>query len=262
MSNTLTELKPIKEKLLFKWDVVECLQNMLVKTGLQVAEKDAIIHNLKQWESDVEDDVKTLEKDSTTTLSHWQEAFLSTKIREADVILEFDKLKRSLASIKYDLEEKKLETMHESNKEDEDFFHIRFNLRDRFHEKIKLEEEESIARTVELQNEIDYLKMQIKKLEDIREDINKSVSFNEKVKVHLHEVRTSISIRSQKTNQIIDRVIEKYKKLEKKMNSDLLQIQHNIDCKNVKISQLVEEIKNLQLRVCIYIILNNLLRKD
>lgn len=50
----------------------------------------------------------------------------------------------------------------ELNREDEDPFHIHFNLRDKYHEQIKSQEDESIAKTVELQNEIDYLKMQVR----------------------------------------------------------------------------------------------------
>lgn len=106
----MTELAPIKEKLSFKWDVVECLQQKLVETRLQNAEKEALIIELKRCECDLKNEIELLKSSKTETLpvSNLQEQFLATRIREADVVLEFDKLKRSLAIIKHELEEKKM----------------------------------------------------------------------------------------------------------------------------------------------------------
>lgn len=110
MFNSMTELAPIKEKLSFKWDVVECLQQKLVETRLQNAEKEALIIELKRCECDLKNEIELLKSSKTETLpvSNLQEQFLATRIREADVVLEFDKLKRSLAIIKHELEEKKM----------------------------------------------------------------------------------------------------------------------------------------------------------
>lgn len=110
MFDSITELKPMKEKLSFKWDVVECLQQKLVETRLQNAEKEAIIAELKQCEHDLKNEVELLKIDKNETLpvSKLQEEFLAARIRDADVILEFDKLKRSLAVVKHALEEKKM----------------------------------------------------------------------------------------------------------------------------------------------------------
>ncbi|XP_018567803.1 uveal autoantigen with coiled-coil domains and ankyrin repeats-like [Anoplophora glabripennis] len=250
MFDSVTELKPIKEKLSFKWDVVECLQQKLVETRLQNAEKEAIIIELRLCEHDLKNEVELLKEDEKETLpiNKLQEQFLAARLRDADVVLEFDKLKRSLAAIKHELEEKRTETELEMKRENQDPFHIHFNLRDKYHEQIKFEENESIARTVEFQDEIDYLKMQIKKLEHIKQDIIARVHFNEEVKVHLHEVKTSIFVRLQKTSVELEKIIEKNRKLEEKMTSDLSDIQHNIDDKDTLISQLAQDIKELQLR--------------
>lgn len=100
----------MKEKLSFKWDVVECLQEKLVETRLQNAEKEAVISELRQCEHDLKKEVDLLKIDKRDTLpvSKLQEEFLAARIRDADVILGFDKLKRSLAVIKHDLHEKKV----------------------------------------------------------------------------------------------------------------------------------------------------------
>lgn len=79
--------------------------------------------------------------------------------------------------------------------------------------------------------------------------------FNEEVKVHLHEVKSSIFLRLQKTNKELENFIDRNRKLEVKIASNLLEIQHNIDHKDIAISQLAQDIKNLQLYVSIYLLL-------
>ncbi|KAJ8919938.1 hypothetical protein NQ315_006467 [Exocentrus adspersus] len=248
--SSATELGPIREKWSFKWDVVECLQEKLIETRLQTAEKEEILTELKRIENDLKKEMELLKNTVKDALpvSRLQEQFLSARLREADVILEFDKLKRTLAIIKRELEQKKLETELELSKEKEEPFHIQFNLRDRYHEQIKSQEDASIARTVELQNEIDHLKMQIKKLEEIKVDIAGRVYFNEEVKVHLYEVKTSIYLRLQKTNRQLGEVIERNKKLEEKIVKNLSEVQSRIDDKDVTIAQLAKSIEDLQLR--------------
>lgn len=79
--------------------------------------------------------------------------------------------------------------------------------------------------------------------------------FNEEVKVHLHEVKSSIFLRLQKTNKELENFIDRNRKLEVKIASNLLEIQHNIDHKDIAISQLAQDIKNLQLYVSIYLLI-------
>lgn len=106
--DSLAELKPITEKLSFKWDVVDCLEKMLVGTRLDTAEQDALIEELQRREMELQFEVNAMKDLKPTSVSMWQEEFLDARIKEADVILEFDKIKRSLALIKHDIEEKKM----------------------------------------------------------------------------------------------------------------------------------------------------------
>lgn len=87
----------------------------------------------------------------------------------------------------------------------------------------------------------------------MKQDIIGRVHFNEEVKVHIHEVKTSIFVRLQKTSKELQNIIEENRRLEEKIASDVLEIQHSIDDKDDVISHLARNINELQLYVSIYL---------
>lgn len=95
-----TELQPIKEKLTFKWNVVDCLEKLLVSTRLQTAEQEEIINELKKHEEELSKDVTAMKVNKPSSVSTWQEEFLDARLKEADVNLEFEKIRRDLALLK------------------------------------------------------------------------------------------------------------------------------------------------------------------
>ncbi|XP_030757694.1 uncharacterized protein LOC115883470 [Sitophilus oryzae] len=111
----IKELKPIKEQLDFKSNVTECLHELLVKTKLRIAESDDLLQELHDHYTALEYDVEKSKDIYYKGINQWQDEFLAARLREADVNLEFDKLKRDIATIKYDLEERRLVRVFQKN---------------------------------------------------------------------------------------------------------------------------------------------------
>lgn len=183
-----TELNPIKEKLSFKWNVVDCLEKLLVSTRLQTAEQEEIINELKRQEVELTKDVTLMKAFQPSSVSTWQEEFLDARLKEAEVNLEFVKIRRDLKLLKKEVDEAIEVTIffledlvsllsrlqQESKIGDEDgsgdFFSIRLNIKDKHHEKLKSEQDESTNKTNKLQAEADRLKLQVgkRKYEDVQ----------------------------------------------------------------------------------------------
>lgn len=102
--NSQTELKPISEKLSFKWNVVDCLEKLLVSTRLQSAEQEEIVNELKKQEKELLRDVTAMKHVKPSSVSTWQAEYLDARLKEVDVNYEFQKLKRQLALLKTDVE--------------------------------------------------------------------------------------------------------------------------------------------------------------
>lgn len=100
-----TELKPISEKLSFKWNVVDCLEKLLVSTRLQTAEQEEIISELRRQEEELRKDVTVMKAIKPSSISTWQEEFLDARLKEADVNLEFEKIRRDLTLLKKEVNE-------------------------------------------------------------------------------------------------------------------------------------------------------------
>ncbi|XP_050302260.1 ecotropic viral integration site 5 ortholog-like isoform X2 [Anthonomus grandis grandis] len=245
----IDELKPIKEQLNFKKSVTECLHDLLIKTKLRIAESDEVLQELHEYFTQLDYDIEKTREVHKRGLGHWQDEFLAARLREADIILEFDKLKREVAILKSELQEKKVirdaKDLHKrrgKNAPSKDLS----GKNDKFIEAILQEEEAVIANTVELQNEVDFLRHQLKKLEDQKQDCTNKIRSNEDVKMNLNQIRRSIWLREFQTRQKIDNLKEKYHKLSKKKSEELEKIKRNIEEKDLAIKEMEQKINYMQ----------------
>lgn len=245
----IKELKPIKEQLDFKSNVTECLHELLVKTKLRIAESDDLLQELHDHYTALEYDVEKSKDIYYKGINQWQDEFLAARLREADVNLEFDKLKRDIATIKYDLEERRLIREATEQMQGKTSKTNRDSLRkkDKTHEMIIDEDERLTGIILDSLNEIDHLKHQLKKLEDQKDDCEKKIKSNEEIKQQLREVRRSIWLREFENNQKIENLREKYQKLSDQMTKELSKIQENIEEKDLAIGRIEEKIKNLEI---------------
>lgn len=122
-NDPLTELKPIREKLTFKWDVVDCLEKLLVSTRLHTAEQEELIAELKKQKNELEKDVTLMKEIKPSSVSTWQEQFLDARLKEASVNLEFAKIKRDLNFLKKNVETSLEVSLNEYSRFVVSFFH-------------------------------------------------------------------------------------------------------------------------------------------
>ncbi|XP_060519392.1 uncharacterized protein LOC132697774 isoform X2 [Cylas formicarius] len=248
ISNLIDELRPIKERLTFKKNVAECLHDMLVKTKLRLAESEQTLQELHEQLTDLEYDVEKTRALHHKRVGQWQAEFLEARIREADVILEFDKLKRDVATVKHELEEKRL--IREAKQSTVGTTtSVKINSKGKKYERIIEQRERSIANTVELQNEIDHLRILARKLADQKEDCERRMRSNEETKLQLHEVRRSKWQREYETNQSVEMLREKYARLAEKMATESERVRASIEEKDLAIGEIEEKLRQLQTRV-------------
>ncbi|CAH1993340.1 unnamed protein product [Acanthoscelides obtectus] len=230
------DLKPIHENLDFKSNVVDCLEKKLTETRLKIAEQEELIEVLEDYKGCLEKDVATLNKaQPVTSISKWQDELLVAKLKESDTNLEFGKIRRTLNSLKAEIlensESKRFSTHHGDSK---------------YIKELKMQQNESISNSIELENEADRLKIQIQRLQDMQDDITKKLYSNEERKVNLHEIRASIYSRTIKREAEINKVAEKCKELEEKVTGEVNFIQNAIDNKLDELKMLEEKIRSLR----------------
>ncbi|KAL1502297.1 hypothetical protein ABEB36_007463 [Hypothenemus hampei] len=250
ISSFIEKMKPIKEKLNFKDSVSECLHDLLVKTKLRIAESDEILQELHDFLSHLEYNVEKTREVQKQGFRQWHDEFLAARIREADVILEFDKLKREIAIIKNEFEEVKLiddaQKIARDQSNNTPAKETWSKDQEKYRELLIHEQEILLAKILEFQNEIDMLRQEERKLECLIQDYKKKMKSNEEIKVHLSEVRRSIWLREFETTRKIVNLKEEYTKLTNKMNNELRCVQESIEEKDLVVARIEEEIKKLQ----------------
>lgn len=86
----------------------------------------------------------------------------------------------------------------------------------------------------------------ITELRKIKEDINKQLNFNDDIKLHLYEVRSSIFQRLHKTYLELEKQMEKNQKLEDKMINEIKLYQKNTEDKDEQVKNKIRRIESLQ----------------
>nr|CAI5838272.1 unnamed protein product [Callosobruchus analis] len=231
--------KPTLEDLDFKSNVVDCLEKKLTETRLKIAEQEELIGVLEDYKKCLEKDIAALDKtEPITSVSKWQDELLMAKLKEADANLEFGKVRRTLSNLNAEIEENRENQCFTTHHGDTKYI-----------EELKMQQNESVSNLIELENEIDRLKIQIQSLEDLKEDITKKLYSNEERKVQLYEIRASIYSRTLKRQEQIDKASEKCKQLQEQATKEISCIQKTIEEKLDEIRRLEEKIKSLQSHV-------------
>ncbi|VEN43294.1 unnamed protein product [Callosobruchus maculatus] len=227
---------PTLEDLDFKSNVVDCLEKKLTETRLKIAEQEELKGVLENYKRCLEKDIAALDKvEPITSVSKWQDELLMAKLKEADANLEFSKIRRTLSLLKAEITENSEGQYFSTHHGDSKYI-----------EELKIQQNDSVSNLIELENEVDRLKIQIQRLEDLKEDITKKLYSNEERKVQLYEIRASIYNRTLKRQEQIDKIVDKCKQLEEEASKEISCIQKTIDEKLEELKRLEEKIRSLQ----------------
>lgn len=89
-----------QEQLQQREEMIECLQEELVKVRLREAENDALIRDLRSRIHELEEDKKTLrEITPDNSVAHLQEELIAVKLREAEANLSLKDLRQRVSEL-------------------------------------------------------------------------------------------------------------------------------------------------------------------
>lgn len=89
-----------QEQLQQREEMIECLQEELVKVRLSEAENDALIRDLRARIHELEEDKKTLrETTPDNSVAHLQEELIAVKLREAEANLSLKDLRQRVSEL-------------------------------------------------------------------------------------------------------------------------------------------------------------------
>lgn len=98
--SSLEEISHKQELLGQKEELIECLQQELVKVRLREAENDALIRDLRARIQELEEDKKTLrETTPDNSVAHLQEELIAVKLREAEANLSLKDLRQRVGEL-------------------------------------------------------------------------------------------------------------------------------------------------------------------
>ncbi|CAH1188633.1 unnamed protein product [Phyllotreta striolata] len=98
--SSIEEITLKQEQLQQREEMIECLQEELVKVRLREAENDALIRDLRSRIHELEEDKKTLrETTPDNSVAHLQEELIAVKLREAEANLSLKDLRQRVAEL-------------------------------------------------------------------------------------------------------------------------------------------------------------------
>lgn len=96
----MEEMSLKQEQLQQREEMIECLQEELVKVRLREAENDALIRDLRSRIHELEEDKKTLrEITPDNSVAHLQEELIAVKLREAEANLSLKDLRQRVSEL-------------------------------------------------------------------------------------------------------------------------------------------------------------------
>lgn len=96
----MEEMSLKQEQLQQREEMIECLQEELVKVRLREAENDALIRDLRARIHELEEDKKTLrETTPDNSVAHLQEELIAVKLREAEANLSLKDLRQRVSEL-------------------------------------------------------------------------------------------------------------------------------------------------------------------
>lgn len=99
-SNSLEGSALREEDIVQRDDLIQCLQQELVKVRLSEAENEALIRELKAHINELEEDKKTLrELNVDNSVAHLQEELIAVKLREAEANLSLKDLRQRFGEL-------------------------------------------------------------------------------------------------------------------------------------------------------------------
>ncbi|KAG8037454.1 hypothetical protein G9C98_005664 [Cotesia typhae] len=250
--SSIDEMSLKAEALSQKEEMVECLQQELVRVRLHEAEKDATIRDLRARIQELEQDKKTLrESTPDNSVAHLQEELIAVKLREAEANLSLKDLRQKVGELSTAWQRHLQEHRSAQSTPAADSTPKKLLFwENRGHEIQKLEEDlmSSRLREMEVLTEVKELRLKVMELEtQVQVATNQLRRQDEGEKL----IREELEISSAKIKELTSKLREqmhKYSDLESKMKDDTMMARIR-DAEHAQhVAELTQKISLLELK--------------
>ncbi|CAG9761550.1 unnamed protein product [Ceutorhynchus assimilis] len=252
--SSIEEITLKQEQLQQREEMIECLQEELVKVRLREAENDALTRDLRSRIHELEEDKKTLrETTPDNSVAHLQEELIAVKLREAEANLSLKDLRQRVAELSNQwqrhLQEHKAKP-EPATSSDPLSTPKKLLFGNRNNEIQKLEEELMTTRIREMETltEVKELRLKVMELEtQVQVGTNQLRRQDEEIKKH----REALENAETRDREAAARLLEeqrRYSDLESKMQDELMKARISDAEKTQSVALLTQKIGQLELK--------------
>ncbi|KAK9877848.1 hypothetical protein WA026_020080 [Henosepilachna vigintioctopunctata] len=251
--SSIEEISLKQEQLQQREEMIECLQEELVKVRLREAENDALIRELRRRIHELEEDKKTLrETIPDYSVAHLQEELIAVKLREAEASLSLKELRHRLSEHTAQWQKHLQEHQKELNPGGEAHSTPKKLLfwENRHNETQKLEDELMTTRLREMETltELKELRLKVMELEtQVQVSTNQLRRQDEQIK----KQREQLEAAELKDREAAARLLEeqrRYSDLESRMQDELMNARISDAEKAQAVAELTQHISQLELK--------------
>lgn len=253
--SSIEEITLKQEQLQQREEMIECLQEELVKVRLREAENDALIRDLRSRIHELEEEKKTLrETTPDNSVAHLQEELIAVKLREAEANLSLKDLRQRVSELSNQWQRHLQEHRPESNNSGEHTAHSTpkklLFWENRHNETQKLEEELMTTRIREMETltEVKELRLKVMELEtQVQVGTNQLRRQDEEIK----KQREALEEAETRDKDAAARLLEeqrRYSDLESKMQDELMKARISDAEKTQAVAELTQKISQLELK--------------
>ncbi|XP_066148565.1 ecotropic viral integration site 5 ortholog isoform X5 [Euwallacea fornicatus] len=252
--SSIEEITLKQEQLQQREEMIECLQEELVKVRLREAENDALIRDLRSRIHELEEDKKTLrETTPDNSVAHLQEELIAVKLREAEANLSLKDLRQRVSELSNQWQR---HLQDHKNKPDPAASNDPLStpkkllFGNRNNEVQKLEEELMTTRIREMETltEVKELRLKVMELEtQVQVGTNQLRRQDEEIK----KQREALEAAELRDREAASRLLEeqrRYSDLESKMQDELMKARISDAEKTQAVAELTQKISQLELK--------------
>ncbi|KAL1516761.1 hypothetical protein ABEB36_000622 [Hypothenemus hampei] len=252
--SSIEEITLKQEQLQQREEMIECLQEELVKVRLREAENDALIRDLRSRIHELEEDKKTLrETTPDNSVAHLQEELIAVKLREAEANLSLKDLRQRVSELSNQWQRHLQE--HKSKPEpttssDPLSTPKKLLFGNRNNEIQKLEEELMTTRIREMETltEVKELRLKVMELEtQVQVSTNQLRRQDEEIKKQREALETAESRDRDAAARLLEEQ-RRYADLESKMQDELMKARISDAEKTQSVAELTQKISQLELK--------------
>ncbi|XP_063974848.1 ecotropic viral integration site 5 ortholog isoform X3 [Diachasmimorpha longicaudata] len=250
--SSIDEIMSKQEALSQKEEMVECLQQELVRVRLHEAENDATIRDLRARIQELEQDKKTLrESTPDNSVAHLQEELIAVKLREAEANLSLKDLKQRVSELSTAWQRHLQEHRSAQSAPAADSTPKKLLFwENRGHEVQKLEEDLMSTRVREMVvlSEVKELRLKVMELETQVQVATNQLRRQDEGEKALREELEAALVREKELASKLREQLHKYSDLESKMKDDAMMARIR-DAEHAQhVAELTQKISLLQLK--------------